>query len=150
MLHWHILRLDAPHQALSGASKAHQIAEANGDPGGWLLTRSMVASQFNADALADALKLENIGYFPLPALGGLRHPRKNSPNTGWRNTSFRGYADYMQSSALRGGAYNAHSNQRAGTYRHDVRRSGAVALPPRLSLRLIHSLLARSAGPPVL
>src|SRR3954468_10614211 len=96
MLHWHILRLDAPHQALSGASKAHQIAEANGDPGGWLLTRSMVASQFNADALADALKLENIGYFPLPALGGLRHPRKNSPNTGWRNTSFRGYADYMQ------------------------------------------------------
>ena len=32
----------------------------------------------------------------MPALGGLRHRRKNSPNTGWRNTSFRGYADYMQ------------------------------------------------------
>jgi uncharacterized protein (DUF488 family) len=30
------------------------------------------------------------------ALGGLRHPRKDSINTGWRNTSFRGYADYMQ------------------------------------------------------
>jgi uncharacterized protein (DUF488 family) len=58
--------------------------------------RSRHNPQFNADALADALKLENIGYFPLPALGGLRHPRKNSLNTGWRNTSFRGYADYMQ------------------------------------------------------
>ena len=32
----------------------------------------------------------------MPALGGLRHPRKDSPNTAWRNASFRGYADYMQ------------------------------------------------------
>ena len=31
-----------------------------------------------------------------PGLGGLRHPRKDSTNTGWRNDSFRGYADYMQ------------------------------------------------------
>ena len=36
----------------------------------------------------------------LPALGGLRHARKDSPNTGWRNTSFRGYADYMQTEAF--------------------------------------------------
>ena len=27
----------------------------------------------------------------------MRHPRADSPNSGWRNLSFRGYADYMQS-----------------------------------------------------
>jgi uncharacterized protein (DUF488 family) len=32
----------------------------------------------------------------MPGLGGLRRPRKDSMNTGWRNASFRGYADYMQ------------------------------------------------------
>jgi len=32
----------------------------------------------------------------MPGLGGLRHPRKDSTNLGWRNASFRGYADYMQ------------------------------------------------------
>jgi uncharacterized protein (DUF488 family) len=36
----------------------------------------------------------------LRALGGLRHARQDSPNTGWRNTSFRGYADYMQTPAF--------------------------------------------------
>jgi uncharacterized protein (DUF488 family) len=34
----------------------------------------------------------------MPELGGLRHPSKNSINSGWRNTSFRGYADHMQTS----------------------------------------------------
>jgi uncharacterized protein (DUF488 family) len=58
--------------------------------------RSRHNPQFNGDALGGALKRENIEYVPLPALGGLRHARKDSPNTGWRNTSFRGYADYMQ------------------------------------------------------
>lgn len=37
----------------------------------------------------------------MPALGGLRRARKDSPNTGWRNASFRGYADYMQSTEFR-------------------------------------------------
>jgi Protein of unknown function, DUF488 len=32
----------------------------------------------------------------MPALGGLRHPRRDSGNAAWRNASFRGYADYMQ------------------------------------------------------
>jgi uncharacterized protein (DUF488 family) len=41
-----------------------------------------------------------IDYVPLPALGGLRHARKDSPNTGWRNTSFRGCADCMQTEAF--------------------------------------------------
>ena len=36
----------------------------------------------------------------MQALGGLRHPRKDSPNGGWRNKGFRGYADYMQTEAF--------------------------------------------------
>jgi uncharacterized protein (DUF488 family) len=65
--------------------------------------RSRHNPQFNSDALGGALKAENIEYVPLPALGGLRHARKDSSNTGWRNTSFRGYADYMQTDAFAGG-----------------------------------------------
>jgi uncharacterized protein (DUF488 family) len=51
--------------------------------------------QFNRDALAESLPDRGIDYRHLPALGGLRHTRKDSPNCGWRNTSFRGYADHM-------------------------------------------------------
>ena len=67
------------------------------------MPRSRHNPQFNADALADALKPKSIEYIPLPALGGLRHARKDSPNTGWRNTSFRGYADYMQTAVFEEG-----------------------------------------------
>jgi uncharacterized protein (DUF488 family) len=52
--------------------------------------------QYNSDALALRLQDAGIGYEHMKALGGLRHPRKDSRNTGWRNESFRGYADYMQ------------------------------------------------------
>jgi uncharacterized protein (DUF488 family) len=52
--------------------------------------------QFSQDQLAAALKEHKIGYIHLKALGGLRHPHKDSINTAWRNDSFRGYADYMQ------------------------------------------------------
>ena len=65
--------------------------------------RSRHNPQFNGDALARALKPENIEYVSLPALGGLRHARKDSSNTGWRNTSFRAYADYMQTEAFEEG-----------------------------------------------
>jgi uncharacterized protein (DUF488 family) len=58
--------------------------------------RSRHNPQFNADELGPALRDHQIGYVPLQALGGLRHGRKDSPNSGWRNKSFRGYADYMQ------------------------------------------------------
>jgi uncharacterized protein (DUF488 family) len=53
---------------------------------------------FNHDALELSLRDAGIAYTHLPGLGGLRHPRKDSINTAWRNDSFRGYADYMQSS----------------------------------------------------
>ena len=52
--------------------------------------------QFNIDSLAASLPAAGIQYRHLPGLGGLRHARKDSINTGWRNASFRGYADYMQ------------------------------------------------------
>jgi uncharacterized protein (DUF488 family) len=52
--------------------------------------------QFGQDALPGSLAAAGIGYTHLPALGGLRRPRPDSPNMGWRNESFRGYADYMQ------------------------------------------------------
>jgi len=39
-------------------------------------------------------------YMWLPELGGRRTPRADSPNTGWRNASFRGYADYMATEAF--------------------------------------------------
>jgi len=65
--------------------------------------RSRRNPQFNADALASALQAESIEYVPLPSLGGLRHASKDSPNGGWRNASFRGYADYMQTPEFEAG-----------------------------------------------
>jgi uncharacterized protein (DUF488 family) len=52
--------------------------------------------QFAQENLSRSLADAGIEYCWHRALGGLRHPRKDSVNTGWRNSSFRGYADYMQ------------------------------------------------------
>ena len=51
---------------------------------------------FARAALERSLADEDIAYLHMPELGGLRKPRANSINMGWRNVSFRGYADYMQ------------------------------------------------------
>jgi hypothetical protein len=56
--------------------------------------------QFNQESLAVSLGKENIEYRLMPGLGGLRRPLKDSINRGWRNASFRGYADYMQTPAF--------------------------------------------------
>ena len=58
--------------------------------------RSRHNPQFNGDALAASLAAAAIGYSHAAALGGLRSPRAGSVNGGWRNRSFQGYADYMQ------------------------------------------------------
>jgi len=57
--------------------------------------KSRHVPQFNSDALAASLGEQGIGYVHLKTLGGLRHAKKDSVNMGWRNASFRGYADYM-------------------------------------------------------
>lgn len=53
--------------------------------------------QFGQDQLPQSLADAGIGYRYVQELGGLRHARPDSPNSGWRNKSFRGYADHMQS-----------------------------------------------------
>jgi uncharacterized protein (DUF488 family) len=60
------------------------------------IPRSRHNPQFNTDRLALSLRNSGLDYRHLPELGGLRKPKKDSSNDGWRNASFRGYADYMQ------------------------------------------------------
>lgn len=52
--------------------------------------------QFAREALAASVRAEHITYRHVKDLGGLRHAHKDSINAAWRNASFRGYADYMQ------------------------------------------------------
>jgi uncharacterized protein (DUF488 family) len=65
------------------------------------IPRSRHNPQFNADSLAESLKQADLRSVHMPTLGGLRKARKDSLNNGWRNTSFRGYADYMQTEEFR-------------------------------------------------
>ena len=58
--------------------------------------RSRHNPQFNRETLPDSLQAYGIAYSHFPGLGGLRPKRKDSLNSGWRNASFRAYADYMQ------------------------------------------------------
>jgi uncharacterized protein (DUF488 family) len=52
--------------------------------------------QYSQDAISASLAGNDIEYRWLPALGGRRRPRPDSRNTAWRNASFRGYADYIE------------------------------------------------------
>jgi len=69
------------------------------------IPRSRHNPQFNRDTLSTKLRAARIGYVHLRKLGGLRHARRDSPNKGWRNTSFRGFADYMQTSEFEVGLH---------------------------------------------
>jgi uncharacterized protein (DUF488 family) len=60
------------------------------------ISRSRHNPQFNRETISAKLRGARIGYVHLRRLGGLRHARRDSPNMGWRNASFRGFADYMQ------------------------------------------------------
>jgi uncharacterized protein (DUF488 family) len=64
------------------------------------IPRSRHNPQFERDALEAALSERGIEYLHIPGLGGLRHARRDSPNTGWENASFRGFADYMQTAGF--------------------------------------------------
>lgn len=67
------------------------------------IPRSRHNPQFNRETLAASLRAAGIAYTHLPELGGLRKTSVASPNTGWRNASFRGFADYMQTPEFEAG-----------------------------------------------
>jgi uncharacterized protein (DUF488 family) len=74
---------------LLDGSRIEVIADVRSFPG------SRKYPQYGREALAATLAAHGIGYHWLPALGGRRRVSPDSPNTAWRNASFRGYADYM-------------------------------------------------------
>jgi uncharacterized protein (DUF488 family) len=76
--------------ALLGAHGVKRLVDVRTIP------RSRRNPQFNLESLPEALRRAGIAYTHMPELGGLRRSRPDSPNTAWRNASFRGYADYMQ------------------------------------------------------
>jgi len=87
-----------PIEEFAGILQAHgirQLVDVRTMP------RSRRVPQFNKENLAASLQAANILYRHMPGLGGLRHPKRDSTNTGWRNASFRGYADYMQTPEFR-------------------------------------------------
>ncbi|HHF7368119.1 TPA: DUF488 family protein [Legionella bozemanae] len=64
------------------------------------IPKSRTVPWFNKEEFKKSLAREKIAYTHLPKLGGLRKVEKNSINRGWRNASFRGFADYMQTEAF--------------------------------------------------
>jgi uncharacterized protein (DUF488 family) len=86
--------------------------------------RSRHNPQFNRDTFPETLRREGIDYLHLGELGGLRKPRKDSTNTGWRNLSFRGYADYMRTAEFEKGI--SHLMELAETKRLAVMCAEAV------------------------
>lgn len=82
------LRLLAPH-------RVQRVIDVRKIP------RSRHNPQFNRSDLSPALRRARIHYRHMPGLGGLRRARADSINTGWRNATFRGYADYMQTVPFR-------------------------------------------------
>jgi uncharacterized protein (DUF488 family) len=80
-----------------GANEIKLIADVRALPG------SKRYPQFNKENLATSLSAHDIAYEHFPELGGRRKPNPNSTNTAWRNASFRGYADYMETEEFRKG-----------------------------------------------
>jgi len=98
------------------------------------IPRSRHNPQFNGPILARSLRAAKIGYRHVKALGGLRHARPDSINLGWRNASFRGFADYMQTQGFV--ASLARLEQLA------ARRSTAIMCAEALPWRCHRSLIA--------
>jgi len=80
--------------------KAHQV-QAIADVR--TIPKSRRYPHFNAEEMSKWLPREQMEYLPFKELGGLRKAKKDSINLGWKNQSFRGYADYMQSEAFLAG-----------------------------------------------
>jgi len=105
--------------------------------------RSRHNPQFNADVLPRSLADRGIAHTPMRELGGLRKPRPDSVNQGWRNESFRGYADYMQTADFA----TAMASLLALAHRDHVAIMCAEALPWRCHRSLIaDALVARGVA----
>lgn len=74
---------------------------------------------FNEKEFKASLGKEKIAYTHLPKLGGLRHTSNNSINMGWHNVSFRGFADYMQTTEFYAGLKELN---------HLIKEKGRVAI----------------------
>jgi uncharacterized protein (DUF488 family) len=104
--------------------------------------RSRHNPQFNRDTLPETLHQAGIEYLHLGELGGLRKAHSDSTNTGWRNLSFRGFADYMETPEFRSGL--ARLMELAATRRAAI--MCAEAVPWRCHRSLIaDALTARGA-----
>ncbi len=86
----HSTRTTIEFETLLIAHGVKQLADVRTIP------RSRHNPQFNGDRLPRSLQKVGIRYRHMAELGGLRHARPDSVNTAWRNASFRGFADYMQ------------------------------------------------------
>jgi uncharacterized protein (DUF488 family) len=93
----HSTRTAADFLELLQAHGVQQLADVRTVP------RSRRHPQFGREALQAYLHGHGITYAHFPQLGGLRHPRPDSPNTAWRNAGFRGYADHMLTPAFEEG-----------------------------------------------
>jgi uncharacterized protein (DUF488 family) len=99
--------------------------------------RSRHNPQFNTEALARSLASAGTSYRHAPNLGGLRKPKKDSLNQGWRNASFRGYADYMQTSEF----HRAVEKLKASSANQNTAIMCAEAVPWRCHRSLIADAL---------
>ena len=106
------------------------------------IPRSRHNPQFNADSLRVSLRRRRLRYAHLPRLGGLRRAREASPNAGWRNASFRGFADYMMTEEFEGGLAELRTLTASAT----VALMCAEAVPWRCHRSLVaDALVARGA-----
>jgi uncharacterized protein (DUF488 family) len=104
--------------------------------------RSRHNPQFNGDTLGPALRKKGIDYVQIPLLGGLRRARKDSVNVGWRNASFRGFADYMETEEFEKGLEELRGRADAG----GVALMCAEAVPWRCHRSLVaDALVTRGA-----
>jgi uncharacterized protein (DUF488 family) len=90
---WTIGHSTRPIEELLELLQAHEIARLVDVR---TIARSRFNPQFNREALRKRIELAGLSYAHEPKLGGLRKSRPDSINAGWKNASFRGYADYMQ------------------------------------------------------
>lgn len=92
----HSTRTSEEFARLLGENAVERVVDVRRFPG------SRSNPRFNKDVLEGELGRARTGYTHLAGLGGRRRPRPDSPNAGWRNPSFRGYADHMATAEFRG------------------------------------------------